>query len=831
MDLSQCARLEASGQPVMLKGVRASGDLRGLLLEMLIEQRFSNPSDKSIEVVYTFPLPWGAVLLGVEVQLGDKRLTGAVLEKNQAEAEYAEAICQGDAAIMLERNHDHSYSLNLGNLAPKEDCIVMVRHAQILQFEQRGLRLMVPTVIAPRFGDALGDGGLAPHQTPEHGRAAEYPFEIELRLHGDLALGRVASPSHPVSFARSAGAEGGELLTISLARKGYLDRDFVLVVDQLVHDSMAVLATDSVNPECVAALASFCPRVPAQGSSAIAVKILVDCSGSMQGDSIQAAKRSLEAIVRQLGAGDRFSLSCFGNEVRHRSRALWTATPATQAAAQRWVVDLQADMGGTEMESALRSTFALAQTVASDVLIVTDGEIYAIDSTIDAARASGHRLFVVGIGSSPAEIHLRRLAEATGGACDFVAPGEAVEPAVLRMFARLRSPRLFDLRMEWPSGIAPKWAAPLSASIFDGDTVNLFALLPWLPDAPLGDARLLGARMSGGALEEVARVHFGARVDVGDVVSKVVAIARVRTLGVEASETSRSSAGKLAVDYQLVTDQTNFLLVHRREESEKALDMPDLHKVIHMVPAGWSAGASYPESAQMTGGFLPPASAPPKPMQSAAPKKRVRSGAADLADLADLSMAGSPAPMPPVAPAPTAAGGVGAMFSRVADMLRGAASRSKDAPVIDRNNPLHWMRSEYCTGLTPFGLSELLRMTPPDALPTCYAQMHKIEVPLGVVDWLELSMAMRETMTYAEQIVVNSFLYLMSQSETNQALLNSSGLQEGFASIAQRLKQLFADESGVERPAIDVGFVEELMAALVEMKADAWPDGIFSMGA
>ena len=122
---------------------------------------------------------------------------------------------------------------------------------------------------------------------------------------------------------------------------------------------------------------------------------------------------------------------------------------------------LKADLGGTEMEAALTSTFALAQTVSSDILLVTDGEISAIDRTIASARHSEHRLFIVGIGSSPAETHLRRLAEATGGACDFVAPGEAVEPAVLRMFARLRSPRLSDLNIEWPAGVVPEWVSPL----------------------------------------------------------------------------------------------------------------------------------------------------------------------------------------------------------------------------------------------------------------------------------------------------------------------------------------------------------------------------------
>lgn len=272
-----CAFGNAGRGAVNLLGVKLTGDLRGLMFEARVEQRFSNPTDKNIEVVYTFPLPWGAVLLGVEVLLGDKHLTGSVVEKKQAEARYEEAISEGNAAIMLERNHDHSYSLNLGNLAAGERCVITLRYAQTLQFEQRGLRLLIPTVIAPRFGDAVSDGGLLPHQAPSHSLLVDHPFDLEVRLHGDLAQSRVASPSHPIGVAHD-NEDGNAVLTVSFARRASLDRDFVLLVDKLAHDSIAVAARDSVAPESIAILASFCPRVRAEGAAAIAVKILVDCS-------------------------------------------------------------------------------------------------------------------------------------------------------------------------------------------------------------------------------------------------------------------------------------------------------------------------------------------------------------------------------------------------------------------------------------------------------------------------------------------------------------------------------------------------------------------------
>lgn len=822
MDPREAACLQTQdGQDIPLLGVTLSGELRGLMFEARVEQRFCNPHDKHVEVVYSFPLPWSAVLLGVDVVLGDKHLTGAVVEKKQAEARYEEALSEGNAAIMLEKNHDHSYSLNLGNLAPQERCTITLRYAQTLSFEQRGLRLLIPTVIAPRYGDAQQDGGLLPHQVPRHSLTVDHPFELTLRLHGPLAQARVASPSHPVGVAFSQTATD-LVLTVSLSRRASLDRDFVLVVDQLAHDSIAIAARDSVQPEGVAVLASFCPRIPTAERASTAVKILVDCSGSMAGDSIQAAKRALQAIVQQLGDGDRFALSRFGDTVEHRSRGLWTARETTKLAAQRWVGALDANLGGTEMESALVSTFALAQTVQSDVLLVTDGEISAIDRTIEAAKRSGHRVFVVGIGSSPAETHLRRLAEATAGACDFVAPGEAVEPAVLRMFARLRSPRLVSLSLQWPEGVQPAWASPLRSSVFDGDTVNVFALLR---EPATGAVRLLGQRTTDAEMEEIGKVELpetlGTENYPNDTLPRLVASARIQRIERLRDDDPIASSlatepAQLAVQYQLVSEHTNFLLVHERAEGEQATDMPELHTVAQMVPAGWGGAGTICFSRKMPGD-APTGSAVGSTVGSAA----------DAQNYAGMTV---PAVWRSVRRTPA---------RQVEDMddleipafLRSLADRGD----IDRRNPSHWAKAQNSentdgyTGLTPLGVSEWLSITPQVYWPTTYAGLREMGLGTSVVDWLELEMAAYAGAAYLETTVVQAFLTLMSRRETHAALAQSEGLLGALKSTVRRVRGVLGGEPAQPGTRADDVLVQAMEAALQGMTARAWPQRVFSL--
>jgi Ca-activated chloride channel family protein len=756
------------GAPVMLQGVNVSGELNGLMFEASVEQRFCNPTDKNMEVVYTFPLPWGAVLLGIDVQLGDKHLAGAVVEKKLAEARYEEALSQGDAAIMLEMNHDLSYSLNLGNLAAKETCVITLRYAQTLQFEQGGLRLLIPTVLAPRFGDAVIDGGLQPHQAPVHSLTVDYPFNIELRLHGDLAAARVLSPSHPVGMSHTS-KDGANVLTVSLGRSASLDRDFVLVIDQLAHDSVALLARDMVDADGVVVMASFCPRIETQADRFIAVKILVDCSGSMAGDSMEAAKRSLQAIVGQFKKLDRFSLSRFGSSVEHRSRGLWSVTDATRLAARRWVGALVADLGGTEMESALESTFELSQLVSSDVLLITDGEIESIDQTIEAAQASGHRVFVVGIGSSPAEAHLRRLAETTGGACDFVAPGEAVEPAILRMFARLRSPRLSDLTLVWPDGFSPTWTTAVPKSVFCGDTVNLFAMAKQIPT---GMVRLMGRLAADGELIEIACAQLSADVLQSDTLSRMAVADHLQRKFMVRPVGTKAFTKDLALAYQLVTDQTNFLLIHERAEADKPKDMPDLHKVSQMLAAGWGG----------VGGHRVDEQNPHYGVVSAS------SGDFDMP-----------------------------MFSRAQATTPAVWRTARSESVVQKEV------------MTPMALCVWLRKIPEINWPTDYQTLCQLGVERWVVEWLEIAMAENHDKALTEQTVVRTFLFVMARRDTFDRLSLTQAAEVRSNGFVQIVKGIFATVHGGSETGVDLQLADEIAAALQGMTADVWSDQVYEL--
>ena len=750
------------GSPLVLESVTMRGDVAGVRLDAQITQCFRNPGERHVEVVYTFPLPWEAVLLGIEVELGEKRLSGVVVERRRAEAAFEDAIAEGDAAIMIERNADESYTLNLGNLEPGETCTVRIRYAQTLGFDPTGLRLTIPTVIAPRYGDPIRQGWLQPHQVIEHDPTVSYPFSLELTLSAALARAKVASPTHPTAMQLEADGR----LRVSLAREGALDRDFVLTLSALDQTSLGQVTPDTVRSGASAVLMSFCPRIARSSgarsgpdsmadSGAVSVKLLVDCSGSMAGDSIQAARRALNAIVGGLTDTDRFSLSRFGSHVTHRSRSLWRATEATRLAANRWVGELEADMGGTNMEAALASLFEQGRAEAqepTDVLLITDGHIHAIDQTIGEARASAHRIFVVAIGSSPSSQFLRRLAEETGGACDFVSAGEAVQPAVERMFARLRSPRRVDLALRWPQGVNPEWVSPISPAIFDGDTVTVYASVRGSLD---GEVELVGRQRSGAEPELIASAALDPAPE-DEALPRLVAAARLRALADVPQ--SKAEALQLALDYQLVGDETNFLLVHERAAGEKAKDMPELVKVKSMVPAGYGGFASV---AELSCDYAMSCDEPPAVMRSA---RRMQTEAAS----------GSfeiPA------------------FLRKVDADRSVSAKPSKGAVRTPGELLEWLDA---TGI--------------DAWPSTFAELRELGLSAALLDWIELIGAPGRSQT--EQVAL--FIAALS----SQPVWNHLGFRPGEGGTLR---------SGSHGRPGDARETETIAAMLERASLDDWP--------
>lgn len=568
MNTQTCPQLNTqNGQAIPLVGMDIKAKIEGLLTSISVEQTYHNTETVNIEAVYTFPLPMDAVLTSLQVKIAERLLTAKILEKNEAEARYEEAITDGHTVVMLQKLESGLYSMNVGNLQANEKISVQMQYSFVPRWQGTQLRLMIPTTIAQRYGA----DPYAPHQMPESSVFVEHHYQLQLQISGALTKAKITSPSH-----RLVTQTQGDSLWINLQDKAALmDKDFVLMIESDVDHNFGLLGRDLTG---YCALASFHPQfavdLPAESKN---FKILVDCSGSMGGVSIEQARLALEKIVRSMTAGDFFNVVLFGSSYETLFKTMVPATKTNIQHALQKIASVDANLGGTEIGSALQATYQLKaeSKQADEVLLITDGEVWNTDSIIQDAIKSDHRIFTVGVGSAVSESFVRGLAEQTGGACELVSPNEDMAEKILRHFIRMRTPTAKSVKVAWPN--APKLQLEIGA-VYSGDTVNVWA---WFDKQPEGDVSLQLEMANGQLISQSLKLHAitSNPDEMLNPLSRLAAAKRIDSLK------EKSEIVQLACDYQLMSQHTNYLMVD--EQGDRAEDLPELRKVPHMLAEGW----------------------------------------------------------------------------------------------------------------------------------------------------------------------------------------------------------------------------------------------------
>lgn len=556
-----------SGQQPTFKGIKVEGTLQGLLAKVKVAQTYENQTGADLEAIYTFPLAHDAVLLGMAVEINNEHLSAKVVPRAQAEQAYEDAIDRGDTPVLLETHGNGLYTANLGNLKCGERAVIVLEYAQLLRVEQGAIRFTVPTTIAPSYGDPMANGTLPAHASAEASLEAMHAFCIRLTLKGDIAKGTVNVSSHATCLESD-----GELFHVSHQGTHWMDRDFVLQIDGLASKSQVIRARGEDGASVI--LASYSTLIQTHDREGVQLKLLVDCSGSMSGSSIAQARHALHQVTAQLRPADCVSFGCFGSTSSFPIPHPLPATPQFLARLSVSIDELDADMGGTELCGALMACFGQATgspAQPADVLLITDGQVWNVEAIVEAARNKSQRIFVIGVGMAPGESLLRQLAEASGGACEFVGPNESMERAVMRMFRRLKAGMAHSISVDW--GGDPCWHSTVPPFLHHEQTTHIFARFTYQQSTvPCLQWE------SGGAVHQ-------ASVDVteeGDyaLLSRLAGATQMR----EASEAELQQ--QLALEHQLASNWTHFLLIHERADADKAGSHPALQQVRHMHAAG-----------------------------------------------------------------------------------------------------------------------------------------------------------------------------------------------------------------------------------------------------
>src|ERR1039458_5741704 len=172
--------------------------------------------------------------------------------------------------------------------------------------------------------------------------------------------------------------------------------------------------------------------------------MLLDRSGSMQGEPITQARKAIEACLATLTEEDSFGLMVFDNSVEAMHSALVLATREQRERARTFLNHTDA-RGGTELAEGVHQAAGVLGG-EGDILIITDGQVFGTEKILAEARATGIRISCLGIGSASQDRFLSLLARETGGVSRFVTARERVDLSAVDLFASMGRPVASGLR-------------------------------------------------------------------------------------------------------------------------------------------------------------------------------------------------------------------------------------------------------------------------------------------------------------------------------------------------------------------------------------------------
>jgi Ca-activated chloride channel family protein len=565
-------------------------EVTGLVARVEVTQVFRNNEQDWAEAVYRFPLPLGAAVDRMRVEVGDRILEGEIREKEAARREYQQAKSEGKVASLVEQQRANQFQTSLANIEAGAEIRVTISFLAQVDFSDGVYSLAMPMTFTPRW--STGDRGNGRLQHFMQAADSDGHFlTLDIRLNTGLRLASIESLHHDIDILPTP--EGYHLFLTDPDTRS--DRVFELAWTPEFGTAPESTLMTWDGGDAVYALLMLAPPLPeAIEPQPREVVFVIDTSGSMEGTSMEQARSALLQGLSWLDNEDRFNLVEFNSDARLLFDESVAVMPWRLEQAADFIDGLEAD-GGTNMAPALDLAMALPEQdgLLRQIVFITDGSVGNERDLLQqiGLRLGDSRLFTVSIGSAPNAWFMRKAAAVGRGSHTQVGRLDEVESRMAALWARIENPAIQNLCVDW--GMDAEFYPEIIPDLYAGEPLWLYARLPHEPT----DVLLCG-ELDGQYWESTARVaSAGGSESIATLWarSKIQALEDSRLFGTDA-EFVREQVTGLALAFGLLTRYTSMVAVDRtpvRPENEnlQTRDVPNL------LPAGSSFASGFSQTA------------------------------------------------------------------------------------------------------------------------------------------------------------------------------------------------------------------------------------------
>ncbi len=546
--------IASSRDPLPIHEERLTVTIDGEHATSTLLQTFTNASSGRIEGNYKLRPGSGSHVDGFAYWNGETKIVGEVFEREAARKVYDRVTTRRRDPGLLEEAGEGVFAFKVFPIEPREAKRVEVRWTQWL----------------PRHAS------LVHYRAPLTSRDAE----VVVTVTGPIK--NVTSKTHKLLVEKLA--NGVRLRAQGASTTSELDLDWEIDEPAWTPDVYVQPAGNA--DEGWFSLSLAAPNLPEATVTAKDVTIVIDRSGSMEGDKLEHAKIAASDMIRLLNADDRVNVISFSDEVDPLFTAPQALTVDTRTAATAFVHRLHAG-GGTDIALALQTSLKAQQRGGEHPRIV----VFLTDGQSDAAKASavdltGIRLFTLGLGDDVNKPLLSHLAAQQHGRFVFIGDAKSIESEVGRLAASIAKPLLVDVAVEVVGANATRMYPRSLPDLFAEDELRVSGRLRGTGTVKF----IIRGKLAGKAVEftRTADLKGAPRrpwIAALWAQSRVDHLLEEIALGGAESTEQKNEVIELALAYNFITPYTAFLAVPESELGAEASTVAAMRERKQMILA------------------------------------------------------------------------------------------------------------------------------------------------------------------------------------------------------------------------------------------------------
>ena len=526
-----------------------------------VEQVFGNTEDRTLEALYTFPVPKGASVANFSMWINGREMVGEVVEKERARQiyeSYKQPQNRKDPGL-LEQVDFKTFEMRVFPIAARAEQRVRITYYQELDFDHDWATYVYPLATRSRPGI----------DSRTRGR-----FALTLDVKSEVPITELESPSHKDDFVMVHHDDHHAQASLE-TDQGDLNRDVVLAFHlQRPRTGFDLIASREDGEDGFFLLTLTAGEELAESDQGMDYVFLLDVSGSMDEDGkLDLSRGSLGAFIRGLGPRDRFEVLTFNVAAQELFRKLQPADAPGKTTAVEFLDDQRA-RGGTVLEPALRAAYRYKDAARPlNVVLLSDGMTDQAESStllrLIGERPEGTRVFGIGVGNEVNRSLLEQLAEDAGGLAAFVSRGDSFERQAQAFRRKLMRPAATDLELDLEGADVYDLEPQRLPNLYHGMPVRLYGRY-----RSAGPVKLhLKADVAGQPLERTIDLEIPEDADNPEI-ERMWAWHRVQRLLKDADrEGSRAGAideiVRLGEGFSIVTEYTSFLVLENDAEYQR----------------------------------------------------------------------------------------------------------------------------------------------------------------------------------------------------------------------------------------------------------------------